>query len=117
MEELVGYLYAPARTKKEIASLAVLLEQAAAAGDGAAAEIERRSASELTALVRAVMARLPEENGLALAGSVLLKNQRIREMVCGEIRERRRDIRIVTQQREASEGAVRLLEREMEGLK
>lgn len=114
MEELVGYLYAPARTKKEIASLAVLLEQAAAAGDGAAAEIERRSASELTALVRAVMARLPEENGLALAGSVLLKNQRIREMVCGEIRERRRDIRIVTPQREASEGAVRLLERERE---
>lgn len=112
VEELIGYIYTPSRPKKEIASLAVLLEQAAAAGDDAAMEIERESAEELGILVRTVMTRLPEENNVALAGSVLLKNQAIRDRVQGYILEQRRDIHIVLSTQEASEGAIRLLGRE-----
>jgi len=112
LEELIGYLYTPSRSKKEIASLAVLLEQAAAAEDDAAIEIERESAEELGTLVRTVMTRLPEENNIALAGSVLLKNQNIRNRVCRYILEQRRDARIVLSKQDASEGAIRLLGKE-----
>lgn len=75
-------------------------------------EIERESAEELRILVRTVMTRLPEENNVALAGSVLLKNQAIRDRVQGYILEQRRDIHIVLSTQEASEGAIRLLGRE-----
>lgn len=112
LEELVGFLYAPSRSKKEIASLAVLLERATAAGDSAALEIERKSADELGTLVGTVMDRLPGENNIALAGSVLLKNQSIRERVCSDILARRGDANIVRSGQEASEGAIRLLRRE-----
>lgn len=112
LEELIGYLYAPSRSKKEIASLAVLLEQAAAVEDSAALEIERKSAGELGTLVRTVMDRLRSENNIALAGSVLLKNQSIRRMVCSNILEHRRDANIVQSGQEASDGAIRLLQRE-----
>lgn len=112
LEELVGYAYAPSRSKKEIASLAVLIEQASAAGDAAAMDIERKSAEELGLLVRTAMDRLPEENNIALAGSVLLKNRRIREQVCRYILEWRGDARILPATQDASEGAIRLLRRE-----
>ena len=112
LAELIGYVYAPSRSKKEIASLAVLAEQASAAGDAAAVEIERKSAEELGLLVQTAMDRLPEENNIALAGSVLLKNRRIREQVCRTILEWRRDARILPVTQDASEGAVRLLRRE-----
>lgn len=113
LEELVGYVYSPARSKKEIASLAVVLERAVAAGDEAAMEIERESAEELGLLVRTVMDRLPEENNIALAGSVLLKNRNIRNRVCRYILERRGDARVVPATQDASEGAVCLLRREL----
>lgn len=112
VEDLIGYIYTPSRPKKEIASLAVLLEQAAAAGDDAAMEIERKSAEELGILVRTVMAHLPEENNVALAGSVLLKNQAIGNRVRGYILEQRGDVHIALCSQDASEGAIRLLERE-----
>lgn len=112
LEELVGYVYAPSRSKKEIASLAVLVEQASAAGDAAAMEIERRSAEELGLLVRTAMGRLPEENNIALAGSVLLKNQNIRNRVRQCILEQRGDARILAAAQDAAEGAIRLLRRE-----
>ena len=112
LEELIGYVYAPSRSKREIASLAVLVEQAAAAGDAAAMKIQRRSADELGLLVRTVMDRLPGENNIALAGSVLLNNQSIRSQVCRDILARRRDARILPATQDASEGAVRLLRQE-----
>ena len=112
LEELIGYLYDPSRSKKDIASLAVLVEQAAAAGDAAAMEIERRSAEELDLMVRTIMVKLPEEKNIALAGSVLLKNQTIRRLVTQRILERREDARILPVTQDASEGAIRLLKRE-----
>lgn len=112
LEELVGYVYAPSRSKKEIASLAVLADQASAAGDAIAMGIERKSAEELGLLVRTAMDRLPEETNIALAGSVLLKNCHIREQVCRYILEWRGDARILPVTQDASEGAIRLLHRE-----
>lgn len=112
VEDLVGFIYAPDRAKKDIAALAVLLEQAVAAGDEAAVRIERESVEELGTLVRTVMARMPEERDIALAGSVLLKNQGIREQVREYILGLRSDANIVLSARDASEGAVRLLRRE-----
>lgn len=76
-------------------------------------EIERESAEELGLLVRTVMDRLPEENNIALAGSVLLKNRNIRNRVCRYILERRGDARVVPATQDASEGAVCLLRREL----
>lgn len=113
IEELIGYLYAPGRSKREIASLAVVLDRAAAAGDEAAGEIVRKSAAELALLARTVMDRLPDETGVALAGSVLLKNRPIREAVCAHILAHRPDAQLVPADREASEGAVRLLRQDL----
>ena len=112
LEELIGYVYAPSRSKREIASLANLVEQAAMAGDAAAMEIEQRSAQELGLLVQTAMDRLPGENNIALAGSVLLKNQNIRSQVCRDILARRGDACILPATQDASEGAIRLLRRE-----
>ena len=112
LEELIGYVYAPSRSKREIASLAVLVEQAAAAGDAAAMEIEQQSAEALGLLVQTAMDRLPGENNIALAGSVLLKNQNIRSQVCRDILARRGDACILPATQDASEGTIRLLRRE-----
>lgn len=112
LEDLVGYLYAPSRSKKDIASLAVLVGQAAAAGDAAAMEIERRSAEELNLMVQTIMMKLPEEKNIALAGSVLLKNQTIRSLVTRRILECREDACILPVTQDAAEGAIRLLKRE-----
>lgn len=112
LEEMIGYLYDPARTKKEIASMAVVLDQAAAEGDGAALEIADRSAGELGLLAETVMGRMPEERDIALAGSVLLNNRPIRDRVRRLILARRPDANILCRALDASEGAVRLLLRE-----
>ena len=112
LEEMIGYLYAPGRSKKEIASMAVVLERAAAAGDRAALDIVEKSADELGLLVRTVMGRMPDERNVALAGSVLLKNRDIRQRVSQHILTQRADAHIVPASQDASEGAIRLLLRE-----
>ena len=113
LEDMIGYLYDPSRSKGEIASAAVVLEPAAAAGDGAAELIVRQSAEELDLLARTVMDRMPEETGVALAGSVLLKNRAIQDAVRRRIQVRRPDVCIVLSGQEASEGALRLLRKEL----
>jgi len=109
LEGLAGYLYAPSRSKKDIAALAVLVTEAADGGDEAAMEIEQRSAGELNLMTDAVMAKLPEEKNIALTGSVLMKNQRIRQMVTEHILTRRKDACVLAAAADAAEGAVRLL--------
>lgn len=113
LQELVRYLYAPSRSKKDIAALAVLVEQAAKEGDGVAMEIEQRSAEELNLMVRTVMKKMPEENHIALAGSVLLKNRIVQNLVIRHILEQRKDACILPVTQDASEGAIRLLKNEL----
>ena len=111
--ELIGYLYQPGRTKKEIASLAVLLGEAVAAGDEAALAIERTCVDELSQMVLTVMKKLPKEKNVAFSGSVLLKNERIQSRVRDRIIGTRRDACVLLADQDASEGAVKLLMREL----
>ena len=108
VSELIGYVYAPERRKGDIAALAVLLEQAAASGDPAALAIADACADELGALIRPVIDKLPDEKNIALGGSVLLKNERIRRKVRERILHMKSDARILEAGQDAAEGAVRL---------
>ena len=56
-----------------------------------------------------VLDRLPEEKNIALAGSVLLKNLRVRKKVGERLVKMRSGARVLAAGRDASEGAVRLL--------
>lgn len=78
MDGLVGYVYAPGRPKKDIAALAKLLPEAARAEDAAALAIYDRAARELALLAHAVAVQLGAGGKLALAGSALQKDERLR---------------------------------------
>lgn len=120
MEEIVQYVYAPERSKKEIAAFATLIEPAAKAGDQKAREIEGRCADGLAQLFAAVYRKLPEEKNVALAGSVLEKNERIREQTSAAMRKMAEDyngekgLRIRVSGNDASIGALRLLQKREE---
>lgn len=82
--ELIGYVYAKERTKKETAGLAVLLSCPLVKEDRAAAEIMEKAALGLSELVYNVYGKMKEKKGsagipLVLHGSVLLKNEAIRK--------------------------------------
>ncbi|WP_333678200.1 BadF/BadG/BcrA/BcrD ATPase family protein [Muricomes intestini] len=107
-EDLLEFLYQPGRSKKEVASLAPLISQAAAYGDCPAMEIERKSARDLADLVIAVAGKMPEEKHLALSGSVLLHNLNIRRLVCSYLETYDGSIKIIMNHGEAAVGALRL---------
>lgn len=86
LDGLVGYVYASGRPKRDIAALAKLLPAAAEAGDGVALDIYARAARELALLARAVAGRLGAGGELALAGSVLQKDTRLRAEVERQLR-------------------------------
>ena len=82
VEELIGFLYAPDTSKKEIASLAPLAAKACELGDSAAVRVESRAAEELfllaeTTAKQLLLTRAP----LAFSGSILNKDSVIRELV------------------------------------
>lgn len=112
VKELIGYLYHPDRSKKDTASLAVLLDRAVRQGDGAAQAIEDTCVEELTKLALTAMRHLDGEKKLALGGSVLLKNERIRTRLCRRLQEADSRIRIADDVQDASLGALRLLQEE-----
>ncbi|WP_230398235.1 N-acetylglucosamine kinase [Novisyntrophococcus fermenticellae] len=109
-EDLLGFLYQPGRSKKEVASLAPLISQAAAYGDRSAMEIERKSARDLADLVIAVSGNMPEEKHLALSGSVLLHNLHIRKLVCSCLETYDSSMEIIINYGEAAAGALRLFQ-------
>ncbi len=114
IKELVGYVYSPDRSKKELAALAVLLEPAVALNDRAALAIESTCIKELTELAAAAMKHFHGEINVALGGSVLLKNTRIREGLCRKLQETAGQIQITETAQDASLGALRLLREEPE---
>ena len=77
LTELIHYIYAPERSKKEIASLAALIGKAGEQKDAVALNIQERTADALYEMVQAVHKKMPAEKELVLAGSVLKNNQRI----------------------------------------
>lgn len=79
VQPVIRFTYAPTTTKKEIASLATLLDPALQLGDDAARAILDHAADELAAMAAAVMPALGLQSGaMALLGSVLVKNETLR---------------------------------------
>lgn len=112
VKEMIGYLYHPDRSKKDTAALAVLLEPAAEEGDRAAQAIEAACVESLAELVLTAVGCTGSEKMLALGGSVLLKNERIRNRLCRKLQEADGQIRIVGTVQDASAGALRLWQEE-----
>lgn len=111
LTELIHKIYAPGRSKKEIASLAPLIGKAGDLGDAAALHIQERAAEELYQLVRAVHKKMPAERELVLAGSVLKRNQKIQISLIEKLKKEQPQWNIRTAQHSAAMGALRLLDR------
>ncbi|KKC48510.1 ATPase [Paenibacillus sp. D9] len=107
--ELIGYVYAPGRSKAEIAALAPLLGEACDASDEAALRLAADSGAALASLVPAVATALGMEDGeLALLGSVLERSSYVREAFRSELSVRLPRLRCVEPKRDAAYGAVLL---------
>lgn len=109
IRELIGYIYHPERSKKDIAALAVLLDPAISQGDTAASAIEDACIESLAELALTAIKRLDEDKNLAFGGSVLLKNSRIRNRLQQRLQEFDPQIQIIETKQDASIGALRLL--------
>lgn len=114
-EELISWIYAPERSKKDIASLSALIADAAGAGDEAAVNIEKRAAVELCDLCEPAIKFFDRKARIALSGSVLQKNNRIRTYFMHEMQDRYfsgfgtdNGIRVVMAENEADYGAMLL---------
>lgn len=116
IEEIIRFLYAPDRAKGDIAALAIILEKAIAAGDEQALAIEAKCLTGLTDLAAAVMRQMPDEIHFALAGSVLLNNQRIKEQFRQKILTINPALCISEAVEDASLGAIRLVMRKRTSL-
>ena len=82
VQPVIRFTYAPTTTKKEIATLAPLLDPALQQGDAAAQAIIAHAADELTLMAAAAMQPLGLQTGsMALLGSVLQKNETLRAAV------------------------------------
>lgn len=114
LSELVGYVYAKDHTKKEIAGLASLLSLPGTRGDWAAERIMDKAAGELEELVKAVVGQM-EDNGepaeilreifLVLHGSVLEKNEGIRERLAARLRASCPNVKLREAASDAAKGA------------
>ncbi|GIO14278.1 N-acetylmuramic acid/N-acetylglucosamine kinase [Cohnella xylanilytica] len=110
VRQLIGFVYDPSTSKRDIAALAPLLSEACEAGDRAALAIAEASARALFALVVPVVGRLRLQDGsLALAGSVLRNNAHVRNGLLGLLAESYPKLRtVVAAPDAASLGAVRI---------
>lgn len=111
LTELIHYIYAPERSKKEIASLAALIGKAGEQKDAVALNIQERTADALYEMVQAVHKKMPAEKELVLAGSVLKNNQRIQSSLIEKLNMEHPQWSIRTAQHSAATGALRLLDR------
>lgn len=109
MEELVRFVYHKNTNKRDIAALAVCLTEACTAGDGAAYRIVGKCCDELVALLYPVVVRLGLENcKLAMAGSILLKDDHIRNGFTARVASKYPGILCQTPDKDAAYGAVLL---------
>lgn len=114
IKQVIQFLYKENRSKKEIANLATLMEQAYSLGDNVADSIEEKSANDLYELWNAVHRQMPSETNLALTGSVLVKNKRICAKLMEKIHKEKQDMNIIVSNEESAIGALRLLKKDMQ---
>lgn len=106
VQDIVGFVYDKRRNKKEIAALAPILSEACAAGDEAALRIADKSAAALLQLAIPVAETLSLQKGsLAMAGSVLLKNEFVRTKFQELLRARYPHMECITPKSDAATGA------------
>ncbi len=108
VEELISYVYAPGRNKKEIAELSILIGKAAECGDRAAERIIEDCARDLTELAAPVVRQWKEAPVLAVSGSVLLQNTLIYEKFCKSMQKAYPGITVTKAKRTAVYGAMLL---------
>lgn len=107
LNEVIGFVYDPQRTKKDIAALAPILSEACSVGDMAALNIARHSAEALFELLAPVAERLGLQSGnLALAGSVLLHNSFIQSALRERIAESYPGLSCILPKHDAAWGAM-----------
>ncbi|MBO4808917.1 MAG: hypothetical protein J5537_07725 [Lachnospiraceae bacterium] len=102
--ELITWIYSTDRSKGDIAALAILIEEAYERGDEVAGEIEEKAAEELAKLCEPALEFLGGKATIAVSGSVLQKNRRIRE----SFKERLKDVEVIQAMHEADYGAMLL---------
>lgn len=111
IDELISYVYSPERKKSDIAALAALVEPATRVNDKTAIEIQEKAAKDLAYLIEATIRRMDEEElKIAFSGSVLEKNNFIRETLVKNIEKFNTDckIEIVDSNNDAAYGAALL---------
>lgn len=107
VQEIVGFVYDKRTNKKDIAAIAPILSVACEAGDRAALSIAENHAASLLGLVVPVAEALQlQEDSLAMAGSVLLKNTFVRSMFVEKLRLRYPSMECIIPKSDASMGAV-----------
>lgn len=106
VQAVIRFTYAPTTTKKEIASLAPLLDAALQQGDAAANAIIGHAADELTAMAAAAMVLLGLQTGaMALQGSVLQKNDALRTALISRLQARFPKLQFPAPVGDAADGA------------
>lgn len=109
IEELVAYVYRPGLPKSEIAKLAELLSCGCGIQDRAALEIAEKAAEQLVRLILAAVSQLELNYGkLALAGSVLLKNEWVKAFFVKGIADKLPGFTVIQPAHDAAYGAALL---------
>ncbi|WMJ86949.1 N-acetylglucosamine kinase [Anaerocolumna sp. MB42-C2] len=108
INQLVSYVYKQERSKKDIAGLSILIEEACERKDKCALEIVDRNVNDLVDLVTPVAKQMKGEIPLAVSGSVLLKNQYIYNRLKEMLYQHNPKITVFQSKRNAAIGAVTL---------
>lgn len=106
IEGLIGVVYDKAQTKRSIASLSPLLDDAVKAGDVSAQNIARRAGEDLFALADAVCRKVGlDKFPCAMTGGVLQHSISVREAFIKRMQEAYPRIQCIEPLRSAAEGA------------
>jgi N-acetylglucosamine kinase-like BadF-type ATPase len=108
INQLVSYVYKQQRSKKDIAGLSLLIEEACGRKDSCALEIVDRNVKDLVDLVTPVAKQIKGEIPLAVSGSVLLNNQYIYNGFKEMMYLHNPNITVFKSKRNAAKGAVTL---------
>lgn len=111
IEELIAYVYDKNHTKKDVASLAVMLNRPEIAELEAVKRIIKNASKELELCVKAVYTKMTadaeqEEIPFVMMGSVLLKNKSLQKQLILDLKEDLPFIKICQPETDAVHGAV-----------
>lgn len=117
IEDLIAYIYARERVKKDIAAIAPLVFKASVTGDAVAVEILNLCSEKLTDMVEATVKTLGMESGdLAMLGSILTKTDVLRNITETNIRNRLPQLKISSAKLSSVDGAVLMAKQYLKGV-